>query len=269
MRNDIGPYMQKLWLALGDHPLVGEVRMVGLIGALELIQNKKTRASWPVETGTVGMIARDHSFANGLVMRATRDTLIIAPAARHHPWRSRRADRERQEDARRDLCRGEAARLRLSRAVQDALAGIDATRAKDVHAEEAKRYAAARPRCKALSARLGEGFYDGVPMHWMRDWPMPFPLIVTQAQGATLTDVDGHRLADFCLGDTGSMFGHSPPPVVAAIRASGARPDHHAADRGRGRGRPAARRTLRPAALADRDDRHRRQPLCAARSPAR
>ena len=74
-----GPFMQKLWLALGDHPIVGEARMVGLIGALELTPNKAARASWPVETGTVGMIARDFSFANGLVMRATRDTLIIAP----------------------------------------------------------------------------------------------------------------------------------------------------------------------------------------------
>jgi putrescine aminotransferase len=79
VKDDIGPYMQKQWLALGDHPMVGEARMVGLIGALELTPNKKTRASWPVETGTVGLIARDFSFQHGLVMRATRDTLIIAP----------------------------------------------------------------------------------------------------------------------------------------------------------------------------------------------
>lgn len=79
VRDEIGPYMQKQWLALADHPMVGEARMVGLIGALELTPNKKTRASWPVETGTVGLITRDFSFANGLVMRATQDTMIIAP----------------------------------------------------------------------------------------------------------------------------------------------------------------------------------------------
>ena len=79
VRDDIGPYMQKRWLALGDHPIVGEARMVGLIGALELSPNKATRAAWPAEIGTVGQIARDFSFANGLVMRATRDTLVIAP----------------------------------------------------------------------------------------------------------------------------------------------------------------------------------------------
>jgi putrescine aminotransferase len=79
VHDDVGPYMRQRWLALGDHPLVGEARMLGLVGALELTPNRATRAAWPVETGTVGMIARDFSFQNGLVMRATRDTLIIAP----------------------------------------------------------------------------------------------------------------------------------------------------------------------------------------------
>jgi putrescine aminotransferase len=79
VKSDIGPYMQRQWLALADHPMVGEARMVGLVGALELTPNKKTRASWPVETGTAGLITRDYSFHNGLVMRATRDTMIIAP----------------------------------------------------------------------------------------------------------------------------------------------------------------------------------------------
>jgi putrescine aminotransferase len=79
VRDDIGPYLQAKWLALSEHPMVGEARMIGLIGALELTPNKAARASWPVETGTVGAIARDFSFQNGLVMRATRDTMIIAP----------------------------------------------------------------------------------------------------------------------------------------------------------------------------------------------
>lgn len=54
-------------------------------------------------------------------------------------------------------------------------------------------------------------------MHWMRDWSMPFPFVVAAAQGATLRDIDGNEYADFCLGDTGSMFGHSPAPVAEAI----------------------------------------------------
>ena len=60
-------------------------------------------------------------------------------------------------------------------------------------------------------------------MHWMRDWPTPFPIMVERAKGALLLDIDGNRLADFCLGDTGSMFGHSPPPVARAIRRQSAR----------------------------------------------
>jgi glutamate-1-semialdehyde 2,1-aminomutase len=55
-------------------------------------------------------------------------------------------------------------------------------------------------------------------MHWMKDWPAPFPMIVAAASGAGITDIDGNRINDFCLGDTGAMFGHSPPPVARAIR---------------------------------------------------
>jgi glutamate-1-semialdehyde 2,1-aminomutase len=52
----------------------------------------------------------------------------------------------------------------------------------------------------------------------MNDWSTPFALQVTSAQGAHLTDADGHRYVDFCLGDTGAMFGHAPPAVVAAVQ---------------------------------------------------
>ncbi|MEZ5536053.1 MAG: aspartate aminotransferase family protein [Thiolinea sp.] len=80
VKNDIGPYMQERWLKLADHPLVGEARMVGLVGALELTPDKAARAPFSkVKKGTVGFICRDYSFANGLVMRATGDTMIIAP----------------------------------------------------------------------------------------------------------------------------------------------------------------------------------------------
>ncbi len=47
---------------------------------------------------------------------------------------------------------------------------------------------------------------------------MPHPMLVAEAKGARLTDIDGFGIDDFCLGDTGSMFGHSPAPVAKAIR---------------------------------------------------
>ena len=77
--DDIGPYLSERWKKLGDHPIVGEARMKGLVGALELVPDPANRARRFENEGTVGTIARDHSFANGLVMRAVRDRLIICP----------------------------------------------------------------------------------------------------------------------------------------------------------------------------------------------
>ena len=57
----------------------------------------------------------------------------------------------------------------------------------------------------------------GVPMPWMLEWPNPYPLYAAAARGARLWDVDGNEYLDFCLGDTGAMFGHSPGPVVEAV----------------------------------------------------
>jgi len=82
---------------------------------------------------------------------------------------------------------------------------------------ETARFAAANPRSKLLAERAKAHLPDGVPMHWMTDWETPFPLFVAGAAGATLTDVDGHAYADFCLGDTGTMFGHVPPAVARAV----------------------------------------------------
>ena len=101
--------------------------------------------------------------------------------------------------------------------------GVAADRIAEVSARAAAAYVAARPRSAAALAAGAGAWLGGVPMHWMRDWPQPFPLVVARAKGAVIEDVDGNRLDDFCLGDTGSMFGHSPAPVVRAIRAQAGR----------------------------------------------
>lgn len=85
-------------------------------------------------------------------------------------------------------------------------------------AREVARYAAARPKSRAALAAGSDAWLNRVPMHWMSDWPLPFPMLVDEARGARLTDIDGIEMDDFCLGDTGSMFGHSPPSVAKAIR---------------------------------------------------
>lgn len=98
------------------------------------------------------------------------------------------------------------------------IAGIDRTRLTAFAKREAEAYALARPLTRTRLENGASAYLDGVPMHWMKDWPMPFAMLVTKATGAKLTDFDGNRLDDFCLGDTGSMFGHSPEPVAKAIR---------------------------------------------------
>ncbi len=97
--------------------------------------------------------------------------------------------------------------------------GVSADRIAEVAAQAATAYRAARPRSAAALAVGGDAWLGGVPMHWMKDWPQPFAMLVARAKGAWLEDIDGNRLDDFCLGDTGSMFGHSPAPVARALRA--------------------------------------------------
>lgn len=78
IRDDIGPYLQQKWRALGDHPLVGDTRMVGLMGALEIVENKDTLQRFDEKRG-VGTICREKLLANGVCMRAVGDTVICAP----------------------------------------------------------------------------------------------------------------------------------------------------------------------------------------------
>ena len=81
---------------------------------------------------------------------------------------------------------------------------------------EAERFRAANPGAFAHH-NAAKGWFQSVPFHWMRDWPSPVPIVAASAKDATLTSIDGQTYDDFCLGDTGSMFGHSPAPVAAAI----------------------------------------------------
>jgi putrescine---pyruvate transaminase len=78
VREYAGPALAKLLAKFADHPLVGEVRSVGLLGAIELVADKRTRRRF-ADPGRVGLICRDHFFREGFIMRAVFDTLVMAP----------------------------------------------------------------------------------------------------------------------------------------------------------------------------------------------
>ncbi len=93
---------------------------------------------------------------------------------------------------------------------------IDRNAIAAMHAREVAHFVAANPKSKAQAER-SQGWFQGVPFHWMLDWPSPFPIVASSAKDATLTSIDGQAFDDFCLGDTASMFGHSPPALAAAL----------------------------------------------------
>ena len=85
-----------------------------------------------------------------------------------------------------------------------------------VASREAERFRAANPRAFA-HREAATGWFQAVPFHWMKDWPSPVPIVAASAKDATLTSIDGQRYDDFCLGDTASLFGHSPAPLADAL----------------------------------------------------
>ncbi len=95
--------------------------------------------------------------------------------------------------------------------------GVSPARLSALMMRERAAFAARRPRSAELASQAAAHWHDGVPLHWMSDWGLPFPMFLERAKGSILTDADGHEHVDFCLGDTGSMFGHAPEPIVRAV----------------------------------------------------
>ena len=73
------PYLKEKWQTMVDHPLVGEAQIEGLIGSIALTPHKDSRAAFASDRGTVGLMCREHCFANGLVMRHVGDRMVISP----------------------------------------------------------------------------------------------------------------------------------------------------------------------------------------------
>ncbi|WP_442583387.1 aspartate aminotransferase family protein [Mesorhizobium sp. ASY16-5R] len=79
VRDDTGPYFAKMLKErVAGNPLVGEVRSVGLMGAIEIVKDKATCERF-LPAGSAAVTIRDHAIAQGMMMRATGDTMILSP----------------------------------------------------------------------------------------------------------------------------------------------------------------------------------------------
>jgi glutamate-1-semialdehyde 2,1-aminomutase len=83
---------------------------------------------------------------------------------------------------------------------------------------EEERFLKLHPKSGKLFKKGQEVMAGGVPMSWMAKWPGAYPIFVDKAKGSRFTDIDGNEYVDLCLGDTGSMTGHSPKATVKAIK---------------------------------------------------
>ena len=79
VRETTAPYLREKWEAMVEHPLVGEAKIVGMMGSIALTPDKARRAAFAAEAGTVGFKCRERCFANNLVMRHVGDRMIISP----------------------------------------------------------------------------------------------------------------------------------------------------------------------------------------------
>lgn len=79
VRDVAAPALKQALTKLSDHPLVGEPQICGLMGSLPLTPDKNTRAKFAADRGTIGMICRDHCFANNLIMRHVGDRMVVSP----------------------------------------------------------------------------------------------------------------------------------------------------------------------------------------------
>ncbi|WP_425404129.1 aspartate aminotransferase family protein [Hwanghaeella sp.] len=78
VHNETGPYLAEALATLRDHPLVGETRTLGLLGAVEICKNKETRERF-ADLGKVGTMCRDHIMERNAISRACGDTMVVSP----------------------------------------------------------------------------------------------------------------------------------------------------------------------------------------------
>jgi putrescine aminotransferase len=78
VRKETGPYFQARLRELAQHPLVGEVRGVGLLGGIEMVADKASRRPFD-DPGKAGLICREACFANNVISRSVGDSMVLSP----------------------------------------------------------------------------------------------------------------------------------------------------------------------------------------------
>jgi 4-aminobutyrate--pyruvate transaminase len=74
----VSPRFQQRLAALGEHALVGEARGIGLLGAVELVQSKETKAAFDAKLA-VGAKCMAFCQEHGLIVRAIGDAVAVCP----------------------------------------------------------------------------------------------------------------------------------------------------------------------------------------------
>jgi 4-aminobutyrate---pyruvate transaminase len=75
---DVAPAFQERLHALSSHPLVGEAGGIGLIGAIELVRDKASKAPFEI-AGGIGMMAAEIAQEEGLILRPIVDSMALCP----------------------------------------------------------------------------------------------------------------------------------------------------------------------------------------------
>jgi glutamate-1-semialdehyde 2,1-aminomutase len=103
-----------------------------------------------------------------------------------------------------------------------ALGDLDRDRIRELHDAELAWFRSERPRTLELLARAAAHMPNGTPMAWMAS-DNDLPVYVDRGEGASFTDVDGHRYVDFNASDLAMFCGHAHPAIVRAVQERVAR----------------------------------------------
>ncbi|MDO4518531.1 MAG: transaminase, partial [Bacillota bacterium] len=87
----------------------------------------------------------------------------------------------------------------------------------ELRSKEDALYESRTKKSREAFEKAHENLLNGVPMPWMGDWGTDYPIFLEKAQGNKCLDIDGNEYIDFCLGDTGAMFGHSPEATANRV----------------------------------------------------